>query len=311
MERATVRDFAGRRLLSVNLRTLTTSATTAALSPDGSRLVISGQAGGPDEVGVRVMKLDGSVVWHIAGACLPSYGTAEWFHLPSSYLLLEVRAWKHLLRSLGHEGRSVPKYETWAREDPRDKDLALINHEGKLVWTGGWRFDAEEESTPILQDEGKDVSWGSANRDEYRQMLAQRGSQVTILWNRGSHRRLLTLDSPERGRGALVLQRVAALPVARPHEESTLSPDGRLVAIYRISRDGSTGMLHVHFWNRSGRLLGEVVVPGLPLDNSDIPGYPDKVWIIADNRYFVVWIRSDAFHSDGYCVVQVPAGDLP
>lgn len=309
--RATVRDFAGRRLLTVDLSNPTSSATTAVLFSDGSHLLISGQAGEPDKVGVRVMKLDGSVVWHIAGACLPDYGNAERFHLPSSYLLLQVRSWQHFLRSLGHEGQTVPKPETWAREGPRDNELALITREGKLVWTGRWRFDAQEEPTPVLQDEGKDVSWGSANWDEYRQILAQRGSQVTILWNRGSHRRLLTLDSPERGRGALVLQRVAALPAARPHEKSMLSPDGRLVAIYRISRDGNAGMLHVHFWNRSGRLLGEAAVHGLPIDERGLPGYPDKVWISADNRYFVVWIESGAFHSDGYCVIQVPAEALP
>ncbi|GIV21357.1 MAG: hypothetical protein KatS3mg023_3108 [Armatimonadota bacterium] len=309
--RATVRDFAGRRLLTVDLSAPTTSATTAALFPDGSHLVVSKQTGDPDEVWVRLMRVDGGIVWHIVGARLPGYDPVEWFHPPHSYMLLEVCSWQHFLRSLRHESQPVPKHETRVREDSRDGHLALITREGKLVWTGRWRFDTEKEPVPILQDEGKDVSWGAANWDEYRQMMAQRGSQVTILWNRGSHRRLLTLDSPGRGRGALVLQRVAALSAARPHEKSVLSPDGRLVAIYRISRNGNTGMLHVHFWNRSGRLISEAVMPGLPLDDSGIPGYPDKVWISADNRYLVVWIRSDASHSDGYCVVQIAPSDLP
>lgn len=310
IQQVTVRDLAGQRLLSVDTRTPTSSATAATLFEDGSHLVISQQAGDPDKVWTRVMRLDGRTVGRLAGAHLPDEGIPRWLPLPGSYLLLEVSSWQQFATSLGHERRPAPMHATRAKGEP-DKPLVLVTCEGKLVWTGRWRFDAEADPTPTLQDEGKDVSWGAANWDENRQMLAQRGSQVTVLWNRGSRRRLLTLEAPEQGRGALVLQRVVALPAARAHEMSTLSSDGRLVAIYRVSRDGNAGMLHAHFWDQRGRFLGEASVRGLPLSESGLPGYPEKVWTTPDNRYVVVWLRFGARESSGYCVLRVPGESQP
>jgi hypothetical protein len=172
-------------------------------------------------------------------------------------VLLEVASEPDFIRSLGLNSR--PARQRSAEEG--NPMMAIITPVGKLAWMGSWRFDAGEEPRPTLQDDGKDVSWYASQDWQIKNVqLGQYGDRVVLLWENGKPRRLLLFNAPERGQGRLVLQRVVALPSPRTGEWSLLSPDGKVVAIYRVSMDGSSGLLHVHFWNQEGRLIGEASV---------------------------------------------------
>lgn len=190
--------------------------------------------------------------------------------------------------------------------------MAIITPVGKLAWMSSWRFDAGEEPRPTLQDDGKDVFWYASQDWQIKNVqLGQYGDRVVLLWENGKRRRLLLFDAPERGQGRLVLQRVVALPSPRTGEWSLMSPDGKVVAIYRVSMDGSSGLLHVHFWNQEGRLIGEASVPGYPKGDDETPRMPEVAWFTPDHRYLAISLCYWSPHPPrpgGYAIVRVPIG---
>ncbi|MCL6476585.1 MAG: hypothetical protein K6U75_16250 [Firmicutes bacterium] len=307
IERITVRNLhTGRPVF-----TRTSEAEKAALAPDGSLLIVSGRTGRePYHYWTQVVHLESGAQLQVDGAVLPTfvYNVLPQKCLTTSYVLLEVASEPNFARSLGLNGRPAPQRSA----EKGNAMMAIITPVGKLAWMSSWRFDAGEEPRPTLQDDGKDVFWYASQDWQIKNVqLGQYGDRVVLLWENGKRRRLLLFDAPERGQGRLVLQRVVALPSPRTGEWSLMSPDGKVVAIYRVSMDGSSGLLHVHFWNQEGRLIGEASVPGYPKGDDETPRMPEVAWFTPDHRYLAISLCYWSPHPPrpgGYAIVRVPIG---
>jgi hypothetical protein len=307
IERITVRNLqTGRQVF-----TRTSPVEIAGLAPDGSFLVVSGRTRRePYHYWTQVVHLESGAQFQVDGAVLPTfvYNVPPQKCLTRSYVLMEVASEPDFIRSLGLNSR--PARQRSAEEG--NPMMAIITPVGKLAWMGSWRFDAGEEPRPTLQDDGKDVSWYASQDWQIKNVqLGQYGDRVVLLWENGKRRRLLLFDAPERGQGRLVLQRVVALPSPRTGEWSLLSPDGKVVAIYRVSMDGSSGLLHVHFWNQEGRLIGEASVLGYPKGDDETPRMPEVAWFTPDHRYLAISLCHWSPHPPrpgGYAIVRVPIG---
>jgi hypothetical protein len=304
IERITVRNLqTGRQVF-----TRTSPVEKAALAPDGSFLVVSGRTRRErNHYWTQVVHLGSGEPVQVDGAGFYYIFPPEQC-LSRSYVLLEVMSEADLLGSLG---LNVPSGARQVAEEG-EHQMAIITRDGKLGWMGSWQFDAGEEPRPTLRDDGKDVSWYEQQDWTVNNVhLGQHGKRVVLLWEKGKRRRLLFFDAPERGQGRLVLQRVVALPSPRIGELGLLSPDGKMVAIYRVSSDGSSGLLHVHFWNQDGRLIGEASVPRYPKDEDGRLWMPEKAWFTPDHQYLAISLtywRPHPPRPGGYAIVRVPGG---
>jgi len=304
IERITVRNLqTGRQVF-----TRTSPVEKAALAPDGSFLVVSGRTRRErNHYWTQVVHLGSGAQLRLDGAVLPTfyYDVLPQQCLARSYVLLQVASESDFVRSLGLNSRSGSQ-----RSADDWNYMAIVTYDRKLAWMGSWQFDAGDEPSPVLQDAGKDVSWYEQQDWTVNNVhLGQHGERVVLLWEKGKRRRLLLFDAPERGQGRLVLQRVVALPSPRIGEIGLLSPDGKMVAIYRVSSDGSSGLLHVHFWSQDGRLIGEASVPGYPKDEDGHLWMPEKAWFTPGHQYLAISLTHWSPHPPRpgcYAIVRVP-----
>ncbi len=297
---ALVLDTRGRQLLSLPL-----NAESASLSPDGSLLLISGSAG------VRAVDLRGKTLWQAPGARVVEGTTL----VDGRFALLEVRP-DVLRRELRRAGANAQAWRYWLnRFEDGSIWYAVVNRAGAPLWADRWHFDAMGEPRPVLEDGAMEVpEHGLSSEPEayFREPLrfGGQGRRVVVGWLEKAHRRLLVLEAPERGSGSLVLNRVVALPAKRLGEHWSLSPDGRLIAIYRLARRGEQEAFHVRLWNDAGEMVGEWLfspIAPAPSDGTlgeNMPS-PRQFWFAPDGRQVAFWLERASEHH-WLCILEVP-----
>lgn len=268
------------------------------LTADGSTLLLTKASG--EEPQTWAIDTQGRLLWETKGAYMVGEPTDNGFIL----VRIDVHNVRRLRNLLGAKSTHADAWRYWLdRLSGGTVEYAVVNPAGYPVWAGSWRFDDVQEPHPVPRDEMMDVSfYQTLASQSAQQPIGSRRTQVTVCWCFNKSRRLLVLDAPAGKRGHLVLSRVVGLPAARRGEHCELSRDGRLVAIYRVSRDGTHALLHVHLWDNSGKMLREVIVPKLPVDERGTVPYPSRVWFSPDGRYVTFWLDSGKWQ--GYCIVK-------